>query len=97
MPETTDTPLTTELTCEPAACQELVVVDTANFGTRPICARCGRYWGGRRVLCPACEARLLQRYPQGWDYYPGDRCRHGTYVGGCGPDLMCFWCEQGAD
>lgn len=23
-------------------------------------------------------------------------CEHGTYVGGCGPDLMCQWCESGA-
>jgi hypothetical protein len=22
-------------------------------------------------------------------------CEHGTYVGGCGADLMCSWCEDG--
>lgn len=24
-------------------------------------------------------------------------CVHGTYVGGCGVDLMCFACEMGDD
>ena len=23
------------------------------------------------------------------------RCEHGVYVGGCGPDYMCGWCESG--
>lgn len=22
-------------------------------------------------------------------------CEHGTYVGGCGIDWMCGWCEEG--
>jgi hypothetical protein len=22
-------------------------------------------------------------------------CEHGTYVGGCGTDWMCHWCEDG--
>lgn len=22
-------------------------------------------------------------------------CEHGTYVGGCGADYMCGWCESG--
>lgn len=22
-------------------------------------------------------------------------CNHGTYVGGCGADHMCHWCEMG--
>jgi len=26
---------------------------------------------------------------------PGGYCPHGTYVGGCGADLMCSWCEDG--
>lgn len=24
-----------------------------------------------------------------------DYCIHGKYVGGCGADLMCHWCEDG--
>jgi len=28
------------------------------------------------------------RYPEGY-------CEHGQYVGGCGADLMCSWCESG--
>ncbi len=26
---------------------------------------------------------------------PDGYCPHGNYVGGCGPDLMCGWCEDG--
>ena len=26
---------------------------------------------------------------------PDGYCVHGTYVGGCGIDLMCQWCEDG--
>ena len=26
---------------------------------------------------------------------PDGYCVHGTYVGGCGADLMCSWCEDG--
>lgn len=26
---------------------------------------------------------------------PEGYCGHGNYVGGCGPDLMCDWCEAG--
>jgi len=28
-------------------------------------------------------------------YYDGDHCEHGVYVGGCGIDWMCDWCEMG--
>lgn len=28
-------------------------------------------------------------------YYDGDICPHGVYVGGCGIDWMCQWCEDG--
>lgn len=28
-------------------------------------------------------------------YYDGDHCEHGQYVGGCGIDWMCSWCEMG--
>jgi hypothetical protein len=24
-------------------------------------------------------------------------CKHGTYVGGCGADYMCGWCESGVE
>lgn len=26
---------------------------------------------------------------------PDGYCEHGTYVGGCGIDWMCSWCEDG--
>ena len=41
------------------------------------------------------EAEGFVTYPQGWRHYPGDTCRHGVYVGGCGADLMCGACESG--
>lgn len=28
-------------------------------------------------------------------YYDGDHCEHGKYVGGCGIDWMCEWCDLG--
>ena len=28
---------------------------------------------------------------------PHDHCRHGVYVGGCGPDYMCGACELGEE
>jgi hypothetical protein len=28
-------------------------------------------------------------------FYDGDFCEHGKYVGGCGIDWMCYWCEEG--
>jgi hypothetical protein len=28
-------------------------------------------------------------------YYDGDHCEHGVYVGGCGIDWVCQWCEDG--
>lgn len=33
----------------------------------------------------------------GWDDNPPAEgyCEHGKYVGGCGYDLMCGWCEEG--
>ncbi len=56
--------------------------------------KCGS-WHDGKVLCAPCEARAHLHYPQGWRYYPGDVCRHGTYVGGCGVDWICGRCEYG--
>ena len=56
---------------------------------------CGQYWGGEKQLCAPCQAEAERRYPQGWRGYPGDICKHGVYVGGCGEDLMCGACEAG--
>lgn len=30
-----------------------------------------------------------------WADSPRDHCRHGVYVGGCGYDFMCHYCEMG--
>jgi len=56
---------------------------------------CGTWYAGERYLCDGCEAKARRAFPQGWRYDPGDTCRHGVYVGGCGPDLMCGRCEAG--
>ena len=56
---------------------------------------CNDWKDGSMALCDDCEDRAKQEYPQGWNWYPGDICEHGKYVGGCGIDLMCQWCEDG--
>lgn len=56
---------------------------------------CGQYVGGDQLLCDGCHEKAVNRYPQGWSSYPGDTCRHGVYVGGCGADYMCGACEFG--
>lgn len=58
---------------------------------------CGGTGNDGYVFCPQCEQNLREKYPQGWDYYPGDICRHGTYTGGSGIDYMCFHCEMGEE
>ena len=44
--------------------------------------------------CAECLRHYRKLCPQGWQTYPGDRCRHGTYVGGMGPDWECGYCMQ---
>lgn len=48
-------------------------------------------------LCDNCYEWYSAFYPQGWVSYPGDTCKHGTYVGGCGIDYMCNACEAWDD
>jgi hypothetical protein len=57
---------------------------------------CGT-WNNGKVLCDECTAYYEREYPQGWRYYPGDVCRHGMYVGGCGIDWICGACEMGEE
>jgi len=50
---------------------------------------------GGVLLCEACERKNEREYPQGWRNYPGDTCRHGTYLG-CHEDndeTLCGACE----
>jgi hypothetical protein len=61
----------------------------------PIEGTCGKYYGGQELLCEDCKKRALEKYPQGWMCYPGDVCKHGTYVGGSGVDYLCGPCEMG--
>ena len=57
---------------------------------------CGEWVAGvGNVYCQAHLDLLKAEYPQGWNYYPGDVCRHGRYTGGCGVDWMCGPCEMG--
>jgi hypothetical protein len=45
------------------------------------------------ALCPVCERQAMCAYPQGWQHYPGDKCKHGTYIGG-DRDCACHYCEE---
>jgi len=59
-------------------------------------AACGTsYGGGSLYYCDPCNNYYKGRYPQGWNYYAGDTCDHGTYVGGIGIDWTCGYCEDG--
>ena len=59
---------------------------------------CGEVRPGAGVMFCAAHLKLIEEeYPQGWDYYPGDICKHGKYVGGMGVDHMCQLCELGID
>ena len=65
-----------------------------------ICYRCGvdllttaSEEENGKSICRKCYELLSERYPQGWNYYAGDTCKHGVYTGGCGVDLMCPQCE----
>ena len=66
--------------------------------TRAIDMSCGSTSvHGDVLLCPACEWKAKRDYPQGWRHYPGDTCRHGTYLG-CHEDndeRLCGACEAG--
>ncbi len=55
---------------------------------------CGDWYNGGKEYCEEHLAVMEKRYPQGWDYYPGDKCKHGVYVGGSGIDWMCHQCEM---
>lgn len=74
-----------------ATCTHTVPI---NWGGRDDVVPCGTWVRGEKLLCPRCEKRLLKYYPQGWRYTPGDTCKHGVYVGGCGIDRMCGRCES---
>lgn len=64
------------------------------WGGEPFEHPCGKWRACRgSVYCERCHRLMELTYPQGWRYYPGDTCRHGVYVGGCGADLMCGRCE----
>lgn len=69
--------------------------DWVYFYNMPLAVeRCAnRFWGEVETL----QKQAKERYPQGWQYYPGDTCPHGVYVGGCGIDHMCMACEMGDD
>jgi hypothetical protein len=45
--------------------------------------------------CEECQPLVEKAYPQGYEYYPGDVCRHGNYTGGSGIDYICGQCEDG--
>ena len=77
-------------------CEEPVTVGYRGDGS-PVEVACGTMYAGANYFCDRCEAALAKRYPQGWRYTPGDLCKHGVYVGGCGADYMCGRCETEHD
>ena len=81
----------------PMSCPNMVFTGAVKRDGNPIEVRCGTTWNSEMHLCPECDEKALERYPQGWRYYPGDTCKPGTYVGGCGVDHMCGLCESGDD
>ena len=80
-------------------CDNKLTLDV-NFGGElvEITVTCGDlYTDGHRTQtaqCPTCGAKAIANYPQGWRYYPGDVCKHGTYIGG-DRDCACGKCEMG--
>ena len=70
--------------------------DGINWYSEPHPKKCGQWsvFDGGHVHCSDCEKLMEEQYPQGWDYYPGDRCPHGKYTGGSGIDYMCQACED---
>ena len=60
----------------------------------PLTFTCGQYMMLEQRFCDDCLEQKQLEYPQGWDTYPGERCPHGTYVGGVGIDYMCPICES---
>lgn len=67
---------------------------------RKTCLTPDKYRGdscSHEPYCDNCREWLAQVYPQGWDYYAGDTCKHGVYVGGMGIDWMCAACEAWDD
>jgi hypothetical protein len=61
---------------------------------KEITKKCGDLFAGGELLCQPCLTQAKKDYPQSWRYHPGDTCKHGTYVGGQGRDLMCGKCEN---
>jgi hypothetical protein len=68
----------------------------ADLDTREITFKCGDYTSNGLAQCDECEAKANADYPQGWVHYPGDKCKHGTYIGG-DRDCACYKCEEGDD
>lgn len=70
-------------------------IETISPGGNKSVIRCGRSYMMVKQLCVDCMKKAKVSYPQGWLTYPGDTCKHGVYVGGCGADHMCGSCEDG--
>ena len=54
---------------------------------------CGDYTSVGLAQCDECKAKADADYPQGWVHYPGDKCKHGIYIGG-DRDCTCYKCEE---
>lgn len=81
-------------------CKNKVNVYVSNDATPDsieITVNCGDIYNNghstKAALCPTCEKVANDNYPQGWQYTPGDICKHGVYVGG-DRDCTCYQCEE---
>ena len=81
----------------PNHCTNKVTIYTGTWFQNAHEVPCGKTVAGVVQMCNECVAKYNKIYPQGWSYYPGDTCKHGVYVGGCGVDYMCPQCENGED
>jgi len=79
---------------QPKCKNKLTVYVEHGYSIKKIEVKCGTWLRGYKELCLACTKQAEKDFPQGWKYYPGDVCEHGTYIGGCGIDHMCPMCEN---
>jgi hypothetical protein len=71
---------------------EMYVRTMSDLNTTAITFNCGDYTSAGLAQCDECKAKADADYPQGWFNYPGDKCKHGVYVGG-DRDCACYRCE----
>jgi len=66
-----------------------------HYGYKKVTLPCGSTAiDGNPIYCKDCIEKFEKQYPQVWRHVPGDKCKHGTYIGdNNGPDCICGQCE----